>query len=126
MHFDEETKANIAYQFFNSLLGSALVRSHMTDLERFGIPSINLSGLDDRFTEDEVWSVIKEPHPDKSPRPDGFTTRFLQATWDIIKPNIMRTFDAFWHLDSRSFYAIIAILVLLPKSQDASTIKDYR
>lgn len=124
VHFDEEEKVSIAYQFFNSLLGTPPTRTHVIDLERLGIPVANLSGLDDRFMEHEVWSVIKELHSDKSPGPDSFTARFLQATWDIIRPDIMSAFDSFWHLDNKSFHVINdATLVLLPKSQEASSIK---
>jgi hypothetical protein len=39
----------------------------------------------------------------------------------------MLAFDAFWHLDIRKFHAINeALMVLLPKSQNAETIKEYR
>lgn len=39
----------------------------------------------------------------------------------------MRAFDALWHMDSRSFHAINdAILVLLPKKAEATSVRDYR
>jgi hypothetical protein len=39
----------------------------------------------------------------------------------------MLAFDAFWHLNTRKFHAINeAIMVLLPKSPNAVTIRDYR
>jgi hypothetical protein len=38
----------------------------------------------------------------------------------------MRTFDVFWHLDTRDLHSVNeAMLVLLPKSMEAITIKDY-
>jgi hypothetical protein len=41
--------------------------------------------------------------------------------------DVMLAFDAFWHLDTRKFHAINeAIMVLLPKAPDATTIKDYQ
>jgi hypothetical protein len=53
----------------------------------------------DRFTEFEVWGVIKSLPPDKAPGPDGFTTRFLQAAWPVIKADVMHAFDTFWYVD---------------------------
>jgi hypothetical protein len=50
--------------------------------------------LSARFTE-EVWQVIRAMPSDKAPGPDGFTTHFLQAAWDIIKADIMCAFNAF-------------------------------
>jgi hypothetical protein len=32
---------------------------------------------------------------DKAPSPDGFTACFLHLAWDIIRPDIMKAFDAF-------------------------------
>jgi hypothetical protein len=51
--------------------------------------------------------------------------RFLQATWELNRPDVMAALDAFWRLDMRDFQAANdALLVLLPKSPEASTTKD--
>jgi hypothetical protein len=63
----------------------------------------------------------------KAPSPDGFTMCFLQAAWPMVKQDVMLTLDAFLHLDNRKFHAIKeAIVVLLPKAPDATTIRDYQ
>jgi hypothetical protein len=55
------------------------------------------------------------PPPDKAPGPDGFTTQFLQVAWPVIYIDIIRVFDALWHLDTRNLHAVNqALLVLLP------------
>jgi hypothetical protein len=41
------------------------------------------------------WPDSHSLPPDKAPGPDGFTARFLQVMWDIIKLNFMSAFDAF-------------------------------
>jgi hypothetical protein len=47
--------------------------------------------------------------------------------WDTIKLDLMSIFDAFWHMDMRCFHAINeAPMVLLPRTSEATTIKDYR
>jgi hypothetical protein len=65
--------------------------------------------------------------PDKVLGPDGFTTRFLQVAWEIIRLDLMAALDAFWHLDIRDLHATNdTLMVLLPKSPEANAIKDYR
>jgi hypothetical protein len=68
------------------------------------IPVLQPLGLDEWFIEEEVLQVIRSLPPNKTPGLDGFTTRFLQQTWDIIKDlDLMEVFDVFWHMDTRSF-----------------------
>jgi hypothetical protein len=39
----------------------------------------------------------------------------------------MLVFNAFWHLDTQNFHGVnVALMVLLPKTAEASSIKDYR
>jgi hypothetical protein len=121
----EEGKAEAAYSFAN-LLGMAATRTNTIDLDTIGMPSQDLGHLCQRFTEDEVWSVIRSLNPDKAPDPGGFTTRFLQSTWQVIRCDVMLAFEAFWHLDSRNLHSINeALLTLLPKKDNAETLKDY-
>jgi hypothetical protein len=65
--------------------------------------------------------------PDKAPGHDRFTTSFLQAAWDQISLNIMAVVDTLWRLDTSDLHAVKdTLLILLPKSPEASTITDYR
>jgi hypothetical protein len=73
----EDRKAEVAFSFFDEILGSPPIRSCAIKLEQLDIPSLNLSCLSDRFIEAEVWAVISALPPDKAPRPDGFTACFL-------------------------------------------------
>jgi hypothetical protein len=75
----------------------------------------------------EFLQVILELPLDRAPGPDGFTAQFLQCAWDIIKPDIMAVFIAFWYMDAQNFQEVNGTLsVLLLKTLDASAIKDYR
>jgi hypothetical protein len=65
--------------------------------------------------------------PDKAPRPDGFTGRFFQGTWPIIKQDVLQALVAIWSLDTHIFYLLNqAYMVLLRKKKDAQEIKDFR
>lgn len=124
---DEMAKAELAFSYFDDILGMPPNRTIAVKLAALGINTHNLTGFEDCFTEAEVWGVIKSLPTDKAPSPNGFTTRFLQTTWPVIRHDVMSAFDAFWSLDLRSFQSVIdAIMVLLPKSNEACSIKDYR
>jgi hypothetical protein len=88
------------YDFFNNILGAPSQRQCMINLDLLDLQQINLAVLANHFTLDEVLRVISVLPPDKAPRPDGFTTQFLQVVWDAIKLEIMQAFDTFWHMDT--------------------------
>jgi hypothetical protein len=59
--------------------------------------------------------------------PNGFIAHFMQSVWPIIHADLMAAFNAFLCLDMRGFQsAIEALMVLLPKSSQASSMSDYR
>jgi hypothetical protein len=71
--------------------------------------------------------VIQTLSSDNAPVPDDFISRFLQSAWQIIRSDVMRTLDVFGRLDMRSFHGLNGgLMVLLPKSVEATTIKDFR
>jgi hypothetical protein len=52
---------------------------------------------------------------------------FLQAAWPVIGHDLMCALDMFWRLDSRHlYYTNDTFMVLLAKTVEASSIKDYR
>jgi hypothetical protein len=97
----EERKAEVAFCYFNEVLGSSLTHSNAINLDLLSLPHLDPLAMGERFTEAEVWAVIKVRHH--------------------------ATLDAFWSLHTRDLRATNdALLVLLPKSSKASTIRDYR
>ena len=94
-----------------------------------GLPSLELSGLEDLFTEEEVRSVVLDLLNDKAPGLDGFTGLFYKKAWDwdIIKVDIMNAFNAFWSQDARSLSHLNdAYMILLKKKSQPTEIRDYR
>jgi hypothetical protein len=73
----EERKAETFLNFFDDLLGSPSSRTHALDLDRLHLSCLDLVTLEERFTEEEVWSVITSLSSDKPPSPDGFCRPLL-------------------------------------------------
>jgi hypothetical protein len=74
----EEGKAEVMFNYFDEVLGAAPSRSTSIALEHLGLLCLDLAGLVERFTEEEVWGVIRALLPDKAPEPDGFTAGFYK------------------------------------------------
>jgi hypothetical protein len=81
---NEETKAEVAFDFFNNILGVSPVRANAISLHNLDRPRLNLASLCKRFIEEEVWAVIRSLLPDKAPGPNSFSAWFFQSAWPII------------------------------------------
>jgi hypothetical protein len=127
MHIVNDLRAQVFFQHFDGILGSQVHRSSLLNFDVLWLQSISHASLDFCFSERVIWNVIKAMPPDKAPRPDGFTGRFYQVSWPIIKGDVVRAFNAFWLLDSRSFHLVNqAFMVLLRKKKDACHVTDFR
>lgn len=123
----EEAKSDLAFDFYNALLGHNFTRTAQLDLDNLQLPRLGLHGLDDPFSEDEIWGIVKEMPSVAHRAPDGFTGLFFKKTWEVIKPDIINLFNAFWSLDTRSLYLLNdALMVLLRKCPTPKKIGDYR
>ena len=117
------------FDFYSNrnLLGESLDREVTINLDELAIPSFDLSELDAPFSEDEVWRTISSLPSNKAPGPDGFTGKFYKVCWPIIKVDLMAAISAIWsrkmgHLEMLNS----AYITLLPKKEEATTIRDFR
>ena len=63
---------------------------------------------------------------DKALGPDGFTMAFWQASWHLVKVEIMEEFRDF-HANETFIRSLNAtFLVLIPKKGDVEDLKDFR
>jgi hypothetical protein len=114
------------FNYFKAIMGTPMARSNSINLDLLDLPRLDLDHLSSCFTEPEVWNVIRSLSLDRAPDPDGFTARFLQCAWHIIWHDLMMVFDSFWRMDSRSLHSLNqALVILLPKQQDASCLKHF-
>jgi hypothetical protein len=115
-----DQKTLTVYDFFKDILGVPLKRVNSLNLDLLDLPSAELGGLDEHFTESEILAIIRSLPPNKAPGPGGFMGRFFQSTWEIIWGDIMAAFDAFWHKDLRNLSLINNdLLMLIPKLTEA-------
>lgn len=123
----EAAMAEAAFQHFLAIIGSADACDYSLDLDTIDPRSFDLSSLEQPFTEEEVWSAIKQLPTSKSPGPDGFSTKFLCCCWDVVKGDIMDAFAKLYHLNGRGFRCLNEVFItLLPKRTDAAALGDYR
>lgn len=73
---DQQRKEEVFTEAYENFLGAAQARSHTLDLDHLGMGAVDLQELDDIFTEEEVWTVVMQLHPDRAPGPDGFIDAF--------------------------------------------------
>jgi hypothetical protein len=77
--------------------------------------------------ENELEQAVKCLPSEKAPGPDGFTNDFYKHCWEIIKPNILHTFHAFYiHHNGALKHLNRAQVVLIPKIEIATEPKDFR
>ena len=117
----QEGMNELSSEFYKNLIGTPQARPATLNLEALDLPAIDLADLEVDFTEDEIWSAIKELPADKSPGPDGFSLRFYRSCWGIIKQDFMLAINQLNRRDCRSFQSLnSAFITLLPKIGRAS------
>jgi hypothetical protein len=60
------TKARIADDFYEGLLGTCMDREGTINLTELGLIALDLADLEQSFTEEEVWAIIKQLPSDKA------------------------------------------------------------
>uniref|UniRef100_A0A453R7Y2 Reverse transcriptase domain-containing protein n=1 Tax=Aegilops tauschii subsp. strangulata TaxID=200361 RepID=A0A453R7Y2_AEGTS len=77
-------------------LGSKGARPRALNWSQLQLPTIRGGGLDNPFSEDEVWEAIKASPAEKATGPDGFIGVVFRSCWQTIKHDIMKAFYQFY------------------------------
>lgn len=82
--------------------------------------------LERSFDEEEVLRCLKQCTTDKAPGPDDFTIGFYIKCWEVVKGDIMKTFQSF-HEQGRFERSLNSTLIaLIPKEKGAKELRDFR
>ena len=92
-------------------------------------PSINAEEqqeLQKPFEEQEVMFGLKACAIDKAPGPDWYSMGFFVKCWEIMKEDVMATFQNFHshEIFEKSFNA--TYIALIPKKNGAKELRDFR
>ncbi|RVW39477.1 Transposon TX1 uncharacterized 149 kDa protein [Vitis vinifera] len=83
-------------------------------------------GLENPFSEEEVFAALTDLGKDKAPGPDGFTMAFWLFGWDVVKVEIIGLFREF-HERGRFVKSLNAtFMVLVPKKGGVEDLNDFR
>ena len=79
---------------------------------------IDLSELEQLFLEDEIEQTIKSMPNEKPPGPDGFIGIFYNASWNIVKEDVVVAVQSFHNLNTPDLALMNeANILLLPKKE---------
>jgi hypothetical protein len=84
------------------------------------------SVLNAEFFEDEIRQVVFESYSEGAPGPDGFLFLFYQKFWNTIKVDLMRLIRGFERGEVNVARLNYAIISLLPKEEEAKSLKKFR
>ncbi|KAM0837307.1 hypothetical protein ACQ4PT_061749 [Festuca glaucescens] len=96
--------AAVIKDFFGSLLGTSAPAAHTMDWDALGLPSLDLSELDEAFTPEEILAAIADMPADRAPGPDGFSGAFFKAAAPIITHDLVLAFQQLFQLNRTSLH----------------------
>ena len=98
---EQEVREGIVKAFQHQLREDPRWRA---DLEGLHLKRLDLSeaeALEVPFSEEEIYSALRDMNDDKATGSDGFTVAFWQACWDFVKEEVVELFKEFY--DQKSF-----------------------
>ncbi|CAA7020699.1 unnamed protein product [Microthlaspi erraticum] len=123
-----------AINHFKTILGPSVLPptsllsppSWFQSLSPFRCPPEIQLGMVARPSPEEIKKVLFRLNPNKSSGPDGLTSGFYKAAWDILGPEVTASISDFFTNSFMPASTNATILTLIPKHPGASMITDYR
>lgn len=75
---------------------------------------------------EEIKALVFKLNPNKAPGPDGLTSGFFKASWEILGTELVMAIHHFFSSAFLPTTANATILALVPKFPGASKVSDYR
>lgn len=129
---DPVMMGNIAISHFQGILAPTSVPitvstpQWFTALSSFICNEAQKQALSTAPQSDEITVTFKKLNPNKSPGPDGFSSGFFKATWEILGEEVVQTTSKFFSSGFLPATINATILTMVPKTTGASSIRDYR
>lgn len=98
----------------------------LQELLTYRCPETTAAGLVAPIEADEIISALHALPNDKASGPDGFTKEFFVAAWPILGEEFIIAVQSFFLFGFMPTGINAAILSLIPKIEEAQTMKDYR
>ena len=98
----------------------------MEGLEFDQIDGLERDWLEQRFEKEEVLRVVKELEGDKASGPDGFSMAFFHHCWGVVERDVLALFEEFYQHSKFEKSLNATFIVLIPKKNGASNIRDSR
>ncbi|KAL0747632.1 hypothetical protein Bca101_029634 [Brassica carinata] len=98
----------------------------LEDLLTYRCPPTSAAGLVSPVTVEEIISALNALPNDKVSGPDGFTKEFYVAAWSVIGGDFITAVQSFFIYGFLPTGINATILTLIPKTEEAQTMKDFR
>ncbi|KAJ9536731.1 hypothetical protein OSB04_un000116 [Centaurea solstitialis] len=78
------------------------------------------------ITDEDIKDAMFSIGSDKAPGPDGFSSKFFKAAWEVVGNDVMTAVHNFFYRGLLLRELNHTLLCLLPKVANASMVSDYR
>lgn len=114
---DHSEKSALFYQEFKRRLGTTVQTSMQFNLQEIIQPYDDLVHLILPFNNKEIDELILDLPNDKAPGPDGFNTMFFKKSWHIIRNDVYRLCNDFFHHQVNLKSVNYSYITLVPKKK---------
>ncbi|XP_074289367.1 uncharacterized protein LOC141614521 [Silene latifolia] len=115
--------------YYQHLLGSSTVTQPI-DVHYIQqgscVPAEDFDFLIKHVTDAEIKADVFRIGSDKSHVPDGFSSAFFKASWDLVGPDFCTAVHAYFRHGRLSKQANATLITLIPKKKVSSTVMDFR
>jgi hypothetical protein len=117
----------VVFDHFSSHFGAKEQRECTLNWDKLGMTRHDLRHLEEDFSVEEVFAVVKDIANEKAPGPDGYIGVFFKQSWAVVRQDLMLAVNFFSQRHGQHFNLLnSAHVVLIPKKPDAKTLSDFR
>jgi hypothetical protein len=123
---DHGELSSILWQEFKRRLGSSVGVSMQFDLQDLVQSYPNLEFLCLPFSSKNIDEIILDLPTNKAPGPDGFNNLFFKKSWHIIRGDMYKLCQDFFHHRANLKSINHSFITLVPKKDNPESVNDFR